>query len=332
MHFNDEIANRIKEGVHQQIQNKKRSSIGKKIIYISSAAIAPFALFIGLAFLSPAVAKVAAKVPFLNMIFESKPISDIIAETLTEKGYKFDGVGVRYKPRKEFLVGLLGSKEYVDNVRPEVKKIVKELLLSRDFDAYNVKVYSSEGRIFEPTPKEIQEDKELDKMVGIISAVLKRYGYEGIPIGYKYANKSVDFSLPNTELKREEIKQQVREELDAKNYETINLKVDIYNVEKREREQRWSPIIDTIGEGAFGAKKFKVNGVGYTNRHADYMLITISTKVSSSDSDYEEVVGNIKEMIQEFLNSKKTKEIIKDDPYKVIITSEDEKETVISSN
>lgn len=332
MHFNDEIANRIKEGVHQQIHRKKRSSIGKKLVYISGAVVAAFALFVGLAFLSPAVAKVAAKVPFLNMIFESKPIHGVIIDTLNKKGYKVDGVGARYTTKKVFSVGLLGSKEYVDKVEPEVKKIVKDLLLARDFDAYEVEVYSSEGRIVEPTPEEKKADEEFEKIVGIIKEVLKKYGYEDIAIGIEYTNKTVDFSLPNTESKIDEIKQQVRNQLDTNNFGNIPLKVDVYNAKKREREGRWSPIISTIAEGTFGAKKYKVTGVGYTNRHAEYMLITIRTSVSSSDFDYEDVVGDIKDTIQEFLTSKKTKEFIKDDDYKVIITSKDKKETVITSN
>jgi hypothetical protein len=331
-YFSDEIANRIKEGVHQKIQRKSRSSIGKKIAYFGGAAVAALGLFIGLAFLSPAVAKVAAKVPFLNMIFESKPITDVINDELMEKGYKFDGLGVSYSPKKVFSVGLQGSPEYVDKVEPEVKKIVKDLLLSRGFDAYEIKVYRSESKIYEPTPEEKRENEEFDKIVGIVNEVLKRYGYtEGIAIGIS-PEKVIDFSLPNTETKIDEIKQQVLSQLDENDMGTVTLKVGVYNVKKREREQRWSPIFSTIADGVFGAKKYKVTGVGYTNRHAEYMSITISTSVSSSDSDYEKVVGDIKNTIEEFLTSKKTKEIIKDDAYKVIITSKDKKETVISSN
>ncbi|MEH7306823.1 DUF4030 domain-containing protein [Neobacillus drentensis] len=333
MHFNDEIANRIKEGVHLQIHRKEQSSIGKKIIYGCGAAIAAFGLFIGLAFLSPTVANVAAKVPFLNMIFDSKPISEVITETLNKKGYKVDGVGAQYSSKKVFSVGLQGSAEYVKKVSPEVKKIVKDLLLTRDFDAYDVKVYSSEGRIVEPTPEEKRADEEFSKITEIVIGVLKSYGYKDIPpIGIDADHKTLDFSLPNTESKVDEIKQQVDSQLKANNYGTITVKVDVYNAKKRERENRWSPIISTIAEGTFGAKKYKVTGVGYTNRYAEYMEITISTSVSSSDSDYEEVVSDIKDTIQEFLTSKETKEIIKDDAYKVIITSKDKKETVIRSN
>lgn len=332
MHFNDEIASRIKAGVHQQIHHKNRKSLRKKILYVSGAAVAAFSLFIGLAIFSPAVANVAAKVPFLNMIFESKPINEVIIDTLNKKGYKVDEVGARYTSKKVFSVGLQGSAEYVDKVEPEVKKMVKDLLLARDFDAYDVKVYSSEGKIYNPTPEEKKADEEFAKVADIVGKALKSYGYEDIPIGFEFANKTVDFSLPNTETKIGEIKKQVQRQLDAKNFGTITVKVDVYNVKKREREQRWGPIIHTIAEGTFGSKKYKVTGVGYTNKSAEYMTVTIRTSVSSSDSDYEKVVGDIKETIQEFLTSKKTKEVIKDDAYKFIITSKDKKETVIRSN
>jgi hypothetical protein len=278
------------------------------------------------------VANVAAKVPFLKMLFESKPITDEIHDALTEKGYKFDGIGAQFTPKKEFSVGLLGSKEYVDKVGPEVKKIVKDILLAREFDAYDIKVYSSEGRIVEPTPEEKQADEEFAKVAEIVSQVGKGYGHEGIGDGFDPTKKTVNFSLPNTETRIEEIKEKAQTELAAKNYGTFTIKVEVYNAKKREREGRWSPIIHTIAEGTFGAKKYKVKGVGYTNKSSEYMTIKIRTSVSSSDSDYEEVMNNIKNTIQEFLTSKETKAIIQNDAYKVIITSKDKKETVISSN
>jgi len=60
-------------------------------------------------------------------------------------------------------------------------------------------------------------------------------------------------------------------------------------------------------------------------------MISIRTSVSSKDADYEKVVKDIENTIQEFLTLKETKSIIKDGAHKVTIISKDKKETVITS-
>lgn len=328
-YFHEEISNRIKEKVHQKI-HPKRVSLGKKLLYFSSAAIAALGLFIGLAFMSPAVANVAAKVPFLNMIFQSKPIEDVIQETLSEKGYKFEGFGTRYEPKKVFWVALQGSEEYVEKVRPEVEEIVKGLLLERDFDAFEVKVERSrDHRVVLSEEEQKNMEKEME-VSNVVFEVLKSYGHE-TPIGYNFVKKTIEISLPNTETKKEEIKEKIQSELEARNFGTYTITVQVYNAKKREREMRWSPVFDTIADGVYGNKKYNVIGVGYSNKSSEYMIITIHTSVSSKDSDYEEVMTDLEDTIHDFLTSKEIKEIIKDDAYKVFIISKDKKERVVTN-
>ncbi|MEH7333539.1 DUF4030 domain-containing protein [Neobacillus drentensis] len=325
-YFHGEIANRIKERVHQQIQ-PKRVNWGRRLFYLGGAAVAAFGLFVVLAFFSPAVAEVAAKVPFLNMLFKSEPISDVILSNLAEKGYKVDGIGVQYKPKKVLSVRLQGTEEEVNKDKAEVKKIVKNLLMSRGFDAYGVKVEVSQ---FTP-PVLSEEEKKVEELnnqvFAVVSDVLKSYGNEE-SVGL--VDKTIEINLPNTETRKEEIKQKIQSQLAEKGLGTYTVNAVVYNVKKREREMRWSPIITTIADGMFSSKKYKVIGVGYTNRSAEFMQITISTSVSSKDADYEEVTDRIEDTLREFLTSKETKEIIKDDAYKVFIRSKDKKERVIT--
>jgi len=46
---------------------------------------------------------------------------------------------------KDIYIGVLGSQEYYDSVKNEVKDIVKSLIKSTKFEAYNVNVKKSEG-------------------------------------------------------------------------------------------------------------------------------------------------------------------------------------------
>jgi hypothetical protein len=330
-YYNENISNRIKEGVHQRMNDKKMSWV-RKITYSSCAAVAAAALFIGAAFYSPAVASVAAKIPYLSMIFESKPLPQEISELLTEKGYNFDGVGTQYQPEKTITVNIVGTDEYVDEVTPEVKGIVENVLKSRNFDAYKIEI--NKALVEEHvgfTPEEKKEREEYQQVYGIVEEVLKGYGHELFAFGSNPKEKTYEFELPNTETRVEEIKQKAQTALETHQLTDYKLKVQIYDVNKREREGRWKPIISTIADGIFGSKEFKVKGVGYTNKFADHMMIQITTSASSTDKDYLEVIDRIENTILEFLESEKTKSIILDDDYKVIIISKDKKEYVIKS-
>lgn len=330
-YFNQEISERIKNRVHQRIKSKKMS-LGKKIAYFSSAAIAAVGLFIGLSFFSPSIANVAAKIPYLNMIFESKPINEEVWDELTERGYPISGFGMSYRPKKIATVSLDGNEEYVNDVEPEVKKIVKGLLLAKNYDAYDIHVEKARYEKVEMTAKEKKEMEEYDQIAETIIEVLKKYGYENAGgFGADIANKSVDINLPNTEAKVEEIKKDIQAGLTAKGLGTYSFKVHLYDAKKREREGRWMPIINTIAEGIFGSKEFKVKGVGYSNKSATHMTITIKTTVPFSDPDSQKVIKKIESTILEFLNSEKTKKIIENDPYKIIIYTKDKKEHVIIS-
>ncbi|WP_141604268.1 DUF4179 domain-containing protein [Terrilactibacillus laevilacticus] len=96
---------------------RKRLRVGKKIAYICCAAILLFALLLSSAFVSPAIAKVVSKIPYLSLIFESKPVVVIIMENLEEKGYKNIGIGISYVPKKNIQITVEGSAKYYNEVK-----------------------------------------------------------------------------------------------------------------------------------------------------------------------------------------------------------------------
>ncbi|WP_446728181.1 DUF4030 domain-containing protein [Peribacillus sp. TH14] len=53
----------------------------------------------------------------------------------------------------------------------------------------------------------------------------------------------------------------------------------------------------------------------------DYLPISIETTLSSSDSESEKIVEAIEETVQDYLNSEKGKNIIKNDQYEINIYS-----------
>lgn len=329
-YFNEDISNRIHERVHHGLHRKKMS-FARKLAYSGSAAVAAVAMFIGLAYFSPTVASVAAKIPYLSMIFESKPVIEEMREVLTEKGYDKVGISMSYHPEKLVTVNINGAEEYVQSVTPEVKSIVEEILYSKNFNAYAIEVKREIEPTHELSEEEEKEWEKFDKMYATVGDVLKDYGLKPYSFGIDHIKMTYEFELPNTETRIDEIKQSVRSAMDAENLKEYKLKVRVYDVKKADREERWMPIINTIAEGIFGNEEYKVEGVGYTNKNDDYMYIKITSTASSTDEDFEEVRDKIESTILEFLESEKTKKIIKDDAYKIVIISKDKKEYEINS-
>ncbi|GMB09536.1 uncharacterized protein DUF4030 [Thermolongibacillus altinsuensis] len=131
--------------------------------------------------------------------------------------------------------------------------------------------------------------------------------------------------VSNTEPKIGEIKKVVQRVIESKNIGEFSIKVHKINMEKREQEVRWRPVIHTIAEGLMSQKEYKVKGVGYSN-HPSPMTITIKTTVSSSDPKAKELGNKIEKMVIDFINSTEAKKAVKDDPYKIIVVySKDKK-------
>ncbi|WP_338368128.1 DUF4179 domain-containing protein, partial [Enterococcus faecium] len=122
---------------------KSKRGVGKKVLYICSAAVLLFGLLIGSTFVSPAMARVVSKIPYLGQIFENEnDVLYVISEELREKGYKNTGAGVSF-PEKEIIIEIEGSEKYFDTVKADVEKIARNILQSRNYDAYTLKVNKS---------------------------------------------------------------------------------------------------------------------------------------------------------------------------------------------
>ncbi|WP_221568421.1 DUF4179 domain-containing protein [Alkalihalobacillus sp. TS-13] len=166
-----ELHNRVKIGVekakaetsaadgYHELGKIKKSWYTRKITYICAAVVLFFGLFIGSAFVSPVMAKMVSKLPYLGQLFESEPITSEIVEELEEMDYPIMGVGVSYQGKKEIWIRIEGSQDYVDGIKEDVEKSVHDILGSRNYDAYTIKVSR-----YEPIEnKEMPEVSERDK-------------------------------------------------------------------------------------------------------------------------------------------------------------------------
>ncbi|MES9682616.1 hypothetical protein ABWK22_06765, partial [Gottfriedia acidiceleris] len=139
---------------------RKQRALGRKILYCSSVAVLLFSLFISSAFISPTMAEVISKIPYLSLIFKSKPLEQVIWKELKERGYKIGSFGITYSP-KTIHIWVDGSESYYNEVKDGIKKTVDEILQSKGYDSYSVKISKYQER----KDYELNETEKKEKTV-----------------------------------------------------------------------------------------------------------------------------------------------------------------------
>lgn len=341
-YFNEEIADRIKGKVHHDIRNadmiqlekKQRHSIAKRISYVTAACLVLFGLFIGSAFVSPAIAEVASKIPFLNKIFEQKPIHEVLMEKLKDKGYDISGAGYSVQG-KTYHVTVKGSEEYYNQVKAEIKKITEDVISSRGYDDFKVEV--GKERTIEPGVDPANDPKYRDSELAfdVLKEVVPKLQQQGYKIhtyggGYTAPNAKVirlDLDIEDTEKRTDEIEKAILEGIKKQDIKKeVTIKFHPFNVQKREIENRWtSDVLPVIWEGMLSKKEYKTKGVGYSYKKGTFNIL-ITTTMDKSDSEAPELADKIEIVIHEFLQSEDLKDIVGDTPYKIVVRDKDGKD------
>ncbi|WP_456272531.1 DUF4030 domain-containing protein [Bacillus sp. AK031] len=303
---------------------KKRWSFAKKAGFSATAAAILFCLFIASAFVSPTMADFASKLPFLNQIFESKPIHEVVSEELRGK-YDVDGIGMSYAPKKEFHVTVVGSEDYYNSVKDDIEEQVEEILASRGYDAFKVKVSMPLNRGHEIDHERDAEFARMsDKLMQATQEKLKAYEDSILSFGTSFNDNklAVEMDISNTETRTAEIEEIIQEIANEQQLGEVPVNFHKIDMEKREQEGRWSPIISTIGEGMMARKEFKVKGIGYSN-HPAPMTVFVTLSLPASDKEAKEYAEKAEKMVVEFIESEEAEEAVQDDPYKVVIYSKE---------
>ncbi len=302
----------------------KKVSLIRKITYSGIALVILFSLFIGSAFISPAMAEVVSKIPFLNSIINKKPVGTIINEELSERGYKFSGPNINY-PNKTIAIFVEGSNQYYKSVKGEIEGIVKDILQSNNYDAYKVKIekyvdvpYSEEEK------KHIEELEKQHKKDMVLSRALDKVfeKYHILQYGVN-PNNTIEIALPDTETNTDEIKKEINNILQKTTKEKYSVKINKVDMDKRDRDKRWMTILDSITDELIGKRDYKVTLTGYSINPEP--RINIWTSLTSSDSGSREHGEQIEKVLKEFLNSKEMQPLVKNDSYKINVYSKDKK-------
>jgi len=295
----------------------------RNVIYCGIALIILSGAFVSSAFVSPAMAQVAAKIPYLGQLFKQEPVSDVLYKELEKKGYKIDSLGQTYDGgKKQIEISVTGSEKYFKSVKGDIYKIVKNRLEARQYDSYKVKItrYDPSQYEYEPDPRQ----EKYDKIDQEIDNELKKHNYHVLSatIGGFDQDVKVELKVPDTENHIEEMKQIINDVLAKNKEEKTPIKVYKINLKKREQEGRWGNIINDVGEDLVGKEKYHVETVGYSVHPEPQVFIYTSLSHSEKNKQF---ANELEETINKFLQTQDMKANIKGDSYKIIIYDNGEK-------
>jgi hypothetical protein len=295
----------------------------RNVVYCGIALIILSGAFVSSAFVSPAMAQVAAKIPYLGQLFKQEPVSDVLYKELEKKGYKIDSLGqTYYGGKKQIEISVTGSEKYFKSVKGDIHKIVKNRLGARQYDSYKVKItrYDPSQYEYEPDPRQ----EKYDKIDQEIDNELKKHNYHVLSatIGGFDQDVKVELKVPDTENHIEEMKQIINDVLAKNKEEKTPIKVYKINLKKREQEGRWGNIINDVGEDLVGKEKYHVETVGYSVHPEPQVFIYTSLSHSEKNKQF---ANELEETINKFLQTQDMKANIKGDSYKIIIYDNGEK-------
>ncbi|MGC9933909.1 DUF4030 domain-containing protein [Priestia aryabhattai] len=301
----------------------KQKRLLRNVVYCGIALVILSGAFISSAFVSPTMAQVAAKIPYLGELFKQEPVSDVLYKELEKKGYKIDSLGqTYYGGKKQIEISVTGSEKYFKSVKSDINKIAKDMLEARHYDTYKVKIirYDSSQYEYKPDPRQ----EKYEKIDEEIDNELKKNNYHVLSatIGGFDQDVKVELEVPDTEQHIEEIKQIINDVLIKNKEEKTPIKVYKINLKKREQDGRWGNIINDVGEDLLGKEEYHVKMVGYSVHPEPQVFIYTSLSYSEENKQF---ANELEGVIDKFLQTKDMKAKIKGDPYKIIIYAKGKK-------
>lgn len=331
-----------KKQVFESIQEEQpegsilRKRPKRKLAFTGLAAASIFLAFIGTAYFSPAMAKVAAKIPYFSLFIQQEEykyaLQDVVFETIRDGNYNdLRNIEVAI-PKREITLWFGGTKAEVNEIEEDIVPLVNSALKENNFGTYKIDVVRDKtvyNKIPEDSPeveKYIKDSAELEKN---IIAQLEKHNYEmAFPVQARINDieKYIFVAIPKTETRTAELEDLLRST--AKPYGD-DFKLDIRKIDMaaREQEKRWDEagIIHILVGGLMGNEEFKVTGFSYSF-HPLPLQIKVKTSVKSTDASANELAEKIKQEIETFIQTDELTENVRNDHYELIILGKDKKQ------
>lgn len=291
----------------------------KKKYPIAAAVVATLSILAGSAFMNPAIAEMAAKIPYLGQVFKTKPVHEMLHEALEKGGYKDVSFGMTPGEKASFDISIQGSDQDADRDREKITKIVEDVLKGKGYDNFTINVSA-----YSPEVKPLSEnDKRMMESIQAMDKGLKDQGFNVLYV--KQYKDIIEVDIPITEMRENEIKNATLKLAKQHGLEQEKVSISKIDLEERKRESQWHDYLSTIYEGLALKKDYKVNSYGYFY-NKNHMELIIKTSINPSDPNASEMADKIRNEIVQFLENGEIKAKITDDTYKIVIHAKDGKE------
>lgn len=263
---------------------------------------------------------VDSKIPYLGRIFESKSISSVILEELKNEGYHVDQISVQYSPEPTISIPLNETEEYISQVESDVRKIVKDTLDKRDYDRFEIKIYSNrdiDHNVSDINSKESSLIKDINKEA-------EEHGLEILMFGTRPDEKTFQIDISSDEERIDELEKIILDV--AKRYGMQDYTVKFHKVDLKQQTklQEWDKVISVLAEELIGNSNYKVDQISYSNPKELFTLI-ITLSLDSSNPEAKKSAQDLEKMVNDLINSEVVNEQIKREPYDILIKSKDGK-------
>jgi hypothetical protein len=307
--------------VEKMIKRANKKDRNYKWITISCVAILLIGLFISSTLISPAMAQIASKLPFINLIYHpNESIVRTIKSTLTSKGYKINSVGYSVNP-KVISIQIDGPDAYLNKVQDEVKEVAANILNSKGYNAFTVDI--SNNTKF--SQKEALNEKQLieqDAVQSIISSKLKQLHYPASvrvdPLQHQiYVTIDLN-AFQNFKEAKKGIPTQIKAIPEYKEHYS-NYKITVMGRSMTQVNPATS-FISNLTEELLSKKEYKVTGTAYKENPLELIILTSE---SESDQDVKEFSRNLETAIQNYLKSDNVTKLLDGKTYKIVIQSKE---------
>ncbi|MBT2695143.1 DUF4030 domain-containing protein [Bacillus sp. ISL-55] len=319
-------------------RNQQRGVIRKRVTILSISAAAAVGLFISTAFVSPAVAQVASRIPYLNLIFEDKiqvqTLENEINQAILEHDFK--NIALHVNRKEKYIEAMVfNTEEYFKETKTPIKDMISGILEARNEEEYEIRVANNPEAAEQWSKMDeesIEIDKKIEKIEKTVYEVLGKYNYDSPRHTSGISLKRVNLELPITDTNIKNIKLEIKEKLKQRELGDIEVKVYTYDPGLEERGGKFMEIFDSIALGLKANPEFQIDSVGFTNNKKDHFYISVQLLLESTDPDVDKVVKDIEKTVEDFLQSEEALKSIQNEKYQVAILSSDKKKMKVISN
>lgn len=264
---------------------------------------------------------------------DHKEINKIVIDALKNMGFTDEANRLAYDMEYNSSIGYHSNNTCfaytngpVENLDPfDINKLTEYFFSLSESDQFESAVKQGMPEDpFDIDPYFKDEELVFEVLVEIVPK-LQQQGYKIYTYCTEYNDpdgKVIDISLDieDTEYRTGEIEKAIHEGIKKLDIQReIAIKFNSINVKEKEMENLWlGEVLPQIWERMIGKKEFKTKSVAYSCKEG-MMNIFIKTTIDKSHRKAAALANKIKTAVNEYLQSDHVKQIIGDDPYKIVV-------------